>query len=333
MNTDKIRWGILGTGAIANSFAQGLNFVPDAELTAVGSRNKETAEKFGNTFQIPNRHDSYEDLASDPEVDVVYIATPHMFHRDNAVLCLNHRKAVLCEKAFTINAAEAEEIIMLARRKKLFLMEAMWTRFQPIVAKLRNLLKQDLIGDVRMMTADLGFKFEFNPKSRIFDPNLGGGALLDIGIYPLAMSYMIFGPPSRIESMAFLGSTGVDEQESIVLGYAGGQIATLYASTHVETPQEVTVIGNKGRIRLQGPIYRPSGMTIQLENEKEQFIDNGLEGNGYNYEAAEVMNCLRSGKLESDIMPLDESLEIMKTMDKLRAQWGFKYPHEKKQGD
>ncbi|MEE4312123.1 MAG: Gfo/Idh/MocA family oxidoreductase [candidate division KSB1 bacterium] len=325
---DSIRWGILGTGAIAHAFSEGLSFTPDAKLTAVGSRRMETAQKFGDKYDIPNRHDSYEALATDPDIDVIYIATPHMFHRDNAILCLTHGKAVLCEKAFTINAAEAAEVISLAREKRLFLMEAMWTRFQPLVVKLRKMLQDGLIGDVRMMTADLGFKFDFDPKSRIFDPALGGGALLDIGIYPLAMAYMIFGAPEKIKSMAILGSTGVDEQETIILGYSGGEIATLYASTQVHTPKEVILIGTKGRIRLHAPIYRPTGMTIQLTDEEDQHLDSGLEGNGYNYEAAEVMNCMRSGQLESAIMPLDETLEIMRTMDALRNQWGFAYPNE-----
>jgi predicted dehydrogenase len=208
---DKTHWGIIGTGKIAKEFATGLAVLPEAELVAVGSRTAESANRFANMFGVPHRHASYEALVNDSNVDVVYVATPHSLHKENSLLCLQAGKAVLCEKPFTINAAEAETVIRLAREKKLFLMEAMWTRFIPLVVKVRQLLADRVIGDVQMLVADLGFLVDFDPLHRLFAPQLGGGALLDLGVYPVSLASMIFGPPSRITGMAQLGKTGVDE--------------------------------------------------------------------------------------------------------------------------
>jgi dihydrodiol dehydrogenase / D-xylose 1-dehydrogenase (NADP) len=326
--TDKIRWGILSTGWIAKKFAEGLSVLPDAEIVAVGSRAQETADAFGDEYGVPHRHASYEALVGDQDVDVIYIGTPHPFHKDNAILSLEAGKAVLLEKPFTINAGEAEEVIALAREKGLFLMEAMWSRYIPIIVKLRELLAEGAIGEVRMLTADLGFRSEFDPKSRLFNLELGGGALLDVGIYPISFASMVLGTPSRIASMAHLGQTGVDEQAGIVFGYDGGQLAILHTALQTSTAIEATVMGTKGKIRVHSAWFYGTTLTLSIEGRDDEAISLPYEGNGYNFEAAEVMRCLREGKLESDVMPLDETLAIMQTLDTIRAQWGFKYPME-----
>jgi len=328
MMKDKIRWGILSTGWIANKFARGLSVLPDAEIVAVGSRAQATADAFGDQFDVPHRHASYAALAADPDVDVVYIGTPHPFHKENSLLCLQAGKAVLCEKPFTINAGEAEEVIALAREKGLFLMEALWSRYIPVIVRLREMLAEGAIGEVRALTADLGFRREVDPQSRLFDPELGGGALLDVGIYPISFASMVLGTPSRIASMATMGQTGVDELAGIVFGYDEGQLAILHTALQTNTAIEATVMGTRGQMRVHSPWYYGTTLTLSVEEHENEVISLPYEGNGYNFEAAEVMRCLREGKRESDVMPLNETLAIMQTLDAIRAQWGFKYPME-----
>jgi predicted dehydrogenase len=325
---DRIRWGIIGAGWISSQFAAGLSVLSEADLVAVGSRTQESAEKFGARFNVPRRHGSYEALANDPEVDVVYIGTPHPMHKDNSLLCLEAGKAVLCEKPFTINATEAEQVIKLARSKKLFLMEAMWTRYIPLIVKVREMINEGVIGELQLFTADLGFRAEYDPQHRLFNPDLGGGALLDIGVYPISFASMLFGPPDRIIGLAQFGKTGVDEQMSVVLGHDRGQLATCYATFRTDSPIEAIIMGTKGRIRVHTPMFKPTTLTLSIRGRDEEVIKLPLVGNGYNYQAVEVMNCLRAGQLESEIMPLDETLQIMRTMDEIRAQWGLKYPME-----
>ena len=294
----------------------------------MGSRAQASADAFGDKFDIPHRHASYEALAHDPDVDVIYIGTLHNLHRENSLLSLQTGKAVLCEKPFTINAREAEEVIAFARSQKLFLMEAMWNRDIPLVVKLRQMLAEGAIGQLRMLVADLGFRTDFYPACRLFDPRLGGGALLDVGVYPVSFASMLFGQPSRVTGMAHLGETGVDEQSAMILGYDQGQLAVLFSAVRTPTPEEATLMGEGGRIRVHPPVYCPSRMTLSRPGQADEVIEAPYEGNGYNYEAVEVKRCLRAGLLESEIMPLDETLSIMKTMDELRAQWGLKYPME-----
>ncbi|MBI3851978.1 MAG: Gfo/Idh/MocA family oxidoreductase [Verrucomicrobia bacterium] len=326
--SDKIRWGILGTGRIARQFAEGLKVLPDAKLVAVGSRTADPANAFGKEFGVSHRHASYEALVNDPEVDVIYVATPHSCHKENSLLALAAGKAVLCEKPFAINAREAGEVITFARQKKLFLMEAMWTRCFPLMVKLRELLKAQAIGEVRMVTADFGFRAEYHEEERLFNPAFGGGALLDVGVYPVSLASMIFGTPTRITSLAHLGKTGVDEEAAIILAHGQGQLAVLHTAIRVETPQEAVIMGTAGRIRIHREWWRPRAMTLSLDGRRDETTKFPLKGNGYQFEAAEVMNCLRAGKLESSVMPLDETLSIMKTLDAIRAQWGLKYPME-----
>ena len=325
----KICWGILGTGNIAGQFATGLSFVPDAQLVAVGSRASHTADDFARRFNISRKYPTYEQLANDPGIDVIYIATPHPFHMENTILCLNASKAVLCEKPFAINAAQAKKMIDLAKNKKLLLVEAMLTRFLPIAAKVREWLKQQLIGQPRMFQANFGFKADWNPQHRCFDPKLGGGALLDVGVYCISFASMVFNrPPKKIVSMAHIGQTGIDEQSAFILGYDKDQMAVLTSAVSANTENDVVISGTKGCIKIHPPFAKPTIATISINGKSEQKVEIPIKGNGYNYLAQHVNQCLKNGKLESDIMPLDETLEITKTMDKIRSQWNLKYPDE-----
>lgn len=328
MNGQKIRWGILSTGRIAKKFTQGLSVLADAEVLAVGSRAQEKADAFGEELNIPRRYGSYEHLAHDPDVDVIYVASPHPMHKADTLLCLQAGKAVLCEKPFTLNERDSREVIDFARQRSLFLMEAMWTRFFPLMVQVREWLQAELIGEVRMLIADFGFRAEFNPQSRLFAPELGGGALLDVGVYPVALAHMVFGTPETITGAAHIGQTGVDEQNAILLTYPGGRHALLSSAVRLTTPHEAVLVGTEGIIRIHDPWWQPTRLTMNKPGQEPQPYEFPREGNGMNYEAAHVMKCLREGRTESDIMPHSETLAIMRTMDTLRAQWGVCYPAE-----
>ncbi|MEP7287085.1 MAG: Gfo/Idh/MocA family oxidoreductase [Chloroflexota bacterium] len=339
----KIRWGILSTGYIADLFAEGLTALTDeATLTAVGSREQTSADSFGNTWNVPHRHSSYEALANDPEVDAIYIGTPHPFHYDNTLLCLNAGKHVLVEKPFAMNARQTREMIDLARQKGLFLMEAMWTRFLPTMVQVRKWIADGEIGDVELVRAHFSFMTEFNPASRLFAPELGGGALLDAGIYPISFASMVLGTPKTISSTAALGKTGTDDRSAYLFGYDGGKAALLSSGVQLAVPVEADVFGTKGYIKVHEPWLRPLVATLAkppAPGSETSLIYDGIlfdkqivhaptRGNGYNYEAAEVGQCLRAGKLESVVMPLDETLSIMETLDTIRGQWNLTYPNE-----
>ena len=324
----KIRWGILGPGAIAEKFATGLKAVPDAEITAVGSRVFQRANTFADAFNIPHRHGNYADLSHNPEVDVIYVATPHPFHKECAILCLEAGKAVLCEKPLTVDAEQAGEMIACARKCKQFLMEAMWTRFLPIIVEVREWLADGAIGEPRLLTADHGSRKVLSPETlegRLFNPELGGGGLLDVGVYTVALAYMVFGAPSQITSLAHIGQTNVDEQASILLGYDAGQIANLFCAIRTDTSKEARIVGTKGSIHIP-EFWQATSATLIQTGKDPVYIKIPFTENGYENQAIEVIDCIRDGKLESDIMPLDESLSIMKTMDTIRAQWGLAYP-------
>ena len=325
---DSIRWGILGTGWIANQFAQGLSQLSDAELVAIGSRTLESAQSFAAKYGASHLHASYQALVRDAEVDVIYVATPNPQHKEHSLLCLEAGKPVLCEKPFALNAREAEDVIRVAREKKLFLMEAMWSRFFPLMAKVRALLTDGAIGDVQMLVADLCIQFDFEPSDRRFSLDLGGGALLDLGVYPISLASMLMGPPSKVTTLAHLGETGVDEQAGIVLQYGKGQMSTLYTSTRVDSPVDAILMGTKGQIRIHPWWIHPDRLTLSLVGQEPTTMEMPYEGNGYQFEATEVMDCLRANRLESDLMPLDETVSVMQTMDTIRAQWGLRYPTE-----
>lgn len=323
---EKIRWGIISTGNIAGRFADGLRNLPDAELVAVASRNQENADDFGDRYDVPRRYPTYEALAADPDIDAVYIGTPHVFHRENALLCLENDKAVLLEKPFAMNATEAADIIRVARERGIFIMEAMWTRFLPAIARIRELLKSGVLGQIELFQADFGFRPPYDPEGRLYNPKLGGGALLDIGIYPVSFAWMIFGKPQKMVSTVHIGGTGVDEASSIIFDYGGGRMAAVSISMLAKSPTRAIIVGTEGRIEIPGRFFVPQEFTLTLHEKEPARIALPMDGNGYAHEAAEVARCLRAGKTESDIMPLDETLAIMQTLDEIRAQWGLRYP-------
>ncbi|MDQ3862905.1 MAG: Gfo/Idh/MocA family oxidoreductase [Actinomycetota bacterium] len=324
----QFRWGILGTGAIARQFVDGLNSLPEAEVLAVGSRSEASAVKFAAERGIPRRYAGYADLAADPDLEVVYIATPHPFHAENATLCLEAGKAVLCEKPFSMNAAEAERVVKLARDRGLFIMEGMWTRFFPLMEEVRRLVSEGAIGEVRMLNVDFGFRAEPDPASRLFARELGGGALLDVGVYCVSFASMILGQPSGSVGISHLGPSGVDEQASVILEHEGGRLANLSIAIRTATPQEATILGTEAYIRIHSPWWRPTSMTISRPSTEDEYVEAPVSGNGFGYEAAEVMRCLEAGVTESDLMPLDETISVMRTMDRIRAAWGLRYPGE-----
>lgn len=316
-----IGWGILGTGAIARKFGADLRRVPDAELAAVGSRRADTAAAFGREFGARRTFGSYEELVCCPEVDAVYVATPNSCHLPNTLLALEAGKPVLCEKPFALDAAEASRMIAAARARRLFLMDAMWTRFFPILARLQERIATGALGELKLLTADFGFRGDPAQKRRVFDPALGGGALLDVGVYPVALAWLLFGPPDAIVSQARLGPTGVDETCAMIFRYAGGPLAQLSGSVGVDTPKEVVLCGTRGSVRLPCPWWRPSVMVLAQPGEPDERVELPFAGFGYQFEMLEVMRCLRAGELESPLMPLDETLAIMKALDTIRAQW------------
>lgn len=328
MAEQAIRWGILGTGRIAGEFATAIPYVKGAKIVAVGSRTKAGADEFADRFKITRRHGSYESLVDDPQVDAVYISTPHPMHCDNTMLSLEAGKHVLCEKPFAINSEQANLMIDTARRTKRFLMEAMWSRFLPSMAKLRDLLEHGVIGEPRLLQADFGFRTDFNPKGRLFDPKLGGGALLDVGVYPVALSSMIFGVPDRVTADAHLARTGVDEQTGMILHHKKGQLSVLHTAVRTETKQEATLYGTEGSIRLDAPWWRGQSVTVEQAGKKPKVYKTPFRGTGYNHQIDEVVRCLRDGKKQSDIMPWKETLSIMKTLDSIRVSLGLRYPME-----
>lgn len=324
-----INWGIIATGHIASRFARDFLLLRNAKLLAVGSRKLSRARAFALNHNIPEYYGSYQSLVNNKDIDAVYIATPHSLHRDNTVLALKAGKSVLCEKPFAINAKEALDMIKLARKKNLFLMEAMWARFNPALVKLREILAKRLIGDILHLRADFGFYAKYKRNHRLFNPDLGGGALLDVGVYPVSLSSMVFGTPVNVKSTAVFGKTGIDKQNSIILVHPKNKIAQLSSAIRLDTDREAFIAGTKGSIKLDASWHRSLKITVMTKKRNDKVYEFGEKSNGLHNETLHVMNCIRSGKTESNIMSLNESLSIMKTLDKIRSQWNLIYPMEK----
>ena len=328
-----VRWGILGTGTIASRFASDLDLVPDAVARAVGSRTREGADTFGDRFGIPVRHADYRALVDDPDVDAVYVAVPHPWHHAWARAALEAGKAVLCEKPFTVNAAEARDLVTVARGRNLFLMEAMWNRFLPSLVRVRDILERGELGRIRTLRAGLGFRMSTDPAGRLLAPGLGGGALLDLGIYPVSFASFVLGRPESVMAVGTHTATGVDAQCSVVLRYADGTQALLHTTLEVDTGDCTIVAGSEGRIELGGPLYDPTSLRLFRGWGPDAALAGSWEtahrGNGLHHEAAEVGRCLRERLRESPVMPLDESVAIMEALDEIRRQIGLRYPFER----
>lgn len=324
--SDLVRWGILGTGGIARAFAQGLEATPGAVLAAVGSRTIAGAQSFARDFGVPAAYGSYAALAEANGVDIIYVGTPHPMHAENAMLALRGGKAVLCEKPFTMNLREAEQVVGLARENKLFLMEAMWTRFMPALAEVRRIIATGEIGEVHQLHADFGIASTLDPGHRVNNRDLGGGALLDLGIYPLSMASALLGPIADVQAQAMLSDSGVDLATGFTLRHRNGSMSICSCSLRARTPCELTVSGTLGNVRMNTMFHLSPSVTVSLADGTARTVATPFMGNGYVHEAAEAGRCLREGLLESPGMPHDETLALMRILDTIRARVGVHYP-------
>jgi len=326
--SEKIKWGILGPGKIATKFATDLAKLPDAELYAVASRSIEKAETFANEMGFQKAFGSYESMLQDPELQAVYIATPHVFHHKNSLQCLAHKKAVLCEKPLAINSKEVAEMMASAKENDTFLMDALWTLCLPQILKVKEMVKNETLGRLVSVKADFGFRADFNPNGRLFDRDLGGGSLLDIGIYPIMLTLLLMGKPKKITAAAHIGKTKVDEDCAVLLDYGNGQTANLHSSLLARTPTEAYIYFEKGYIHIPTQFHKPiDEITIlTYEDLKEQKIAFEHSTIGYSYEASEVMRCIKAGQKESDLVPHQFSIDLIALMDEIRGQIGLVYP-------
>ncbi|MET4158846.1 Gfo/Idh/MocA family oxidoreductase [Agromyces sp. PvR057] len=326
--TDRLRWGILATGGIAHSFTNDLK-LNGFTVQAVGSRSQAGADAFAAEFDIPNAHGSYEALVNDPEVDVIYVSTPHPVHAENARLVLEAGKHVLVEKPFTLNAGEAREIAALAAGKGLLALEAMWTRYLPHMVRIREIIAAGTLGEVRSLIADHTQKLSDDPGHRINALELGGGALLDLGIYPVSFSWDLFGEPRTIQSTATFKDTGADAQIAAVFGYDGGRIATTVSASDTRGPNAATVLGTEARIDIDAVWYTPTTFrVVSHDGTVLESFTSEVVGRGMHFQAEAVERLVAAGTLGGDLLTIDETVAIMGTLDTIREQIGLRYPGE-----
>ena len=324
----RYRWGIIGAGHIAHKFADALRRVENAKLQAIASTNAQRAKEFAKKYSIPDIHEGYGKLFSSEAVDIVYIATPHNFHCNNALDALKAQKHVLCEKPMAVNRSQVEQMISAAQDNTVFLMEAMWTRFLPMMTEVRDIIEDGTIGDPQLLYADFGVKFDFDPKHRTYNPDLAGGALLDLGVYCIALASMIFGKPNTILSTVKIAETGVDERSTVILEYENAKVAVLFQALDLEGPREALIVGTEGSIKLHSGWTAGSDYSLKLNNGTEKKIRAETCENGFIYQIMAVQDSLDAGKTQCEMMSLDETLAITETMDALRSQWGLTYPFE-----
>ncbi|MGI5454277.1 Gfo/Idh/MocA family protein [Streptomyces sp. CA-249302] len=340
MADESVRWGILATGGIAAAFTADLVDLPDAEVVAVASRTEASAKAFAERFGIERAYGDWGALAEDADIDVVYVATPHSAHRAAAGLCLEAGRNVLCEKAFTLNAREAEELVALARGRGSFLMEAMWMYCNPLVRRLKALVDDGAIGEVRSVQADFGLAGHLLPEARngmlppthrLRDPEQGGGSLLDLGVYPVSFAQLLLGEPAGISARAALSDEGVDLQTGALLSWESGALASVHCSIVGGTATSASVTGSLGRIDIPYGFFFPDHFVLHRDGrDPEEFTADPADGprNSLRHEAREVMRALRAGEAESPLVPLDGTLAVMRTLDTIREQIGVRYPQE-----
>jgi predicted dehydrogenase len=316
------RWGIAGPGVIAGLVAGDFEHVPDAELVAVGSRSQQRAEDFARAHGVARAHGSYAALIADPDVDVIYIATPHPQHYPIAIASLRAGKAVLVEKSFTATLAGAQEIVAEARRLGVFAMEAMWTRFQPAVVRTRELLAKGAIGEIVSVQADLGIVRDFDPSNRLFAPELGGGALLDLGVYVVSFAQMLLGAPQAVFTVGAYEPNGVEASASLLLGFGDGRSATLTTSLHAPLPGSARILGSDGWLELPPRFHHPTEVVLHRDGHEPEMLSVPRLGGGYAHELIEVTECVRAGRTESPVMPLDDTLAVMAALEQASTQLG-----------
>jgi predicted dehydrogenase len=327
-NSPEFRWGIIGTGGIAKAFARDLSFFNNHIVQAVGSRSSEKATDFALEFPSCTPYGSYEELVADPMIDAVYVATPHTEHMANTLLALNAGKPVLCEKPFAVNAIEVRAMVAAARANNVALLEAMWTRFLPHISKVRELLASGVIGEIVNVEADHGqYLLDLNIP-RLIEPSLAGGALLDLGIYPVSFAHMVLGVPARITATGVLTDKGVDSQTSAILDYHGGAQAVVTTTLTSGTPCRATITGTKGRIEIDRTFYNPANMRLVLRDGTTTEFPNLYKGHGLREQAAELERMVRNAEIESPLLTHKMSIEIMQTLDEIRNQIGLRYPFE-----
>ena len=328
MAEQSFRWGIIGPGRIAERFAGGLSALDDAVLHGVASRNESRGQAFAQKFGGQKIYTSYEDMVNDPDIDGVYIGTPHRFHFEQTMLCLEAGKPVLCEKPLTVNATETEALIAKSQEKNVFLMEALWTRYLPIYGQVREWLDSGVIGDIKFMISTFGFALPNDPSDRWLNPELAGGALLDMGVYPIAISQWVTGmEPKTVSSQAMLGETGVDVFTAVTFQYENGVISQFSANFITQNLNDFTIYGTNGSIRIHPFFWDCQKATLKTAGE-EITVEKPFAATGFEYQTEEAMNCIRQGLLESPKMTHAETLANMKLMDSIRANIGFKYPFE-----
>ncbi len=320
------RWGILGAGNIASQFCAALAYTKGSHLFAVASREFSKAKNFAEKNNIQKYYSSYDQLVNDADVDIVYIATPHAFHYQHALLCLKHGKHVLCEKPLTLSYTQSAALVDLAMEKNLFFMEAMWTSCIPSINKILDLIKNDVIGTVQYIQSDFGFQVPFDAESRMYNKSLGGGSLLDIGVYPIFLSTLILGEPVEIQSVSKLAETGVDYFTNIVLKYENGATAHLLSSFDFQTPVEAMIVGSKATIFIESPWYKATNFTVKFNDSTIEEFSAPHLCNGFEYEIAEVMLCLDNGLLQSVKMPHAQTLAVARVVDQILPQAGIQYP-------
>lgn len=318
----EIGWGIIGPGRIASSVVADFSQAPDARPVAVASRSQQRADDFARAHGIERAYGSYGAILEDRSVDVVYVATPHPQHHAIALAAIGAGKAVLVEKSFTATVAGAEELIKAARSSGIFAMEAMWTRFQPAIVRARELIADGAIGEVRQLQADLGVDRPFDPTDRLFDPALGGGAMLDLGVYVVSFAQHFLGTPSAITAAGSLAPTGVDAEAGLLLSYQNGKTAALLISLRNPTPGSARIIGTEGWIEVPPRFHHPSKIILSRQGSESETITRPPLGSGYAHELIEVTECLQAGKTESDIMPLDDTLAVQRLLNDACEQLG-----------
>lgn len=327
----KYNWAILGCGKIARKFSSDLKLLPNANLYAAASRDLEKAVVFGREFGFNKAYGSYEELVNDPEVDIVYIATPHSHHREHALLCLNHKKAVLCEKAFAINRNEALEMVEAAHANSTFLMEAFWTMFQPSFKKAMEIVSSGELGKLKMVRSDFAFNGPFDPQKRLYNLLLGGGSLLDIGIYPVFAALTALGKPEKIKTLVDFSTTGTEESISMIFKYKGGEMASLASSFASFSPVQTEYWCENGYVVLNPRWFVPTNITLRKDGEEPVEIPSEHKvGFGYQYEALHVMDCLNAGRIESNRMTWHKSLDLMEILDRVRIDAGIFFPELEK---
>ena len=320
-------WGILGPGGIAKAFAEDLKKLDGHSIAAVGSRTLSNAQSFANTFG-GTAYGSYEELVADPQVDAIYVATPHPAHKENVILALNAGKPVLCEKPFAVNATEAQQMVDAANKNGVALMEAMWARFLPHYAQVREIIQSGVLGKIHTIHADHGQRLADQNIPRLVEPTLAGGALLDLGIYPVSFAHMILGNPSKITSSAVLTDKGVDAQTSMIFDYASGAQAVLNTTMIEQTPCRAVVAGLHGWLEIDRTFYNPASMRVVLNDGATTEYPSSYIGHGLREQAEVFKQLVKSGQQQSQILNWQDTVDIMKTLDQVRSQIGLKYPFE-----